>query len=302
METLTFWQSLPLRMDPVIFSVGSFQLQWYGLMYLVAFAVTYFLARHRVRTEGARFPYSPDFLQNIMTWAFFGVLLGGRLGYVVFYNFEYYLANPLEVILPFRQTAEGLRFTGISGMSYHGGLLGCAAACALFCRRHKADFWNLADLFFPAIPLGYTFGRIANFINGELWGRVTTSPLGMIFPSAPDALPRHPSQLYEAFFEGIVLFLILWALRRKPFAKGSFMGLYLIGYGFFRFFIEYLREPDVQLGGSEDLFWFGLFSQGQALCAAMILGGIALILWRRRVNAPLTPTPPARPLKPVKPR
>ncbi|MCD6023962.1 MAG: lgt [Fibrobacteria bacterium] len=283
MDTLTFWQSLPSHMDPVIFRIGSFQLQWYGLMYLVAFAVTYLLAKRRTREEPKRFPYDPEFLKNLMTWAFFGVLLGGRLGYVFFYNFEYYLAHPLEIILPFRSGPNGLQFTGISGMSYHGGLIGCFAACALYCRKPRngqkpADLWNLCDLYFPAIPLGYTFGRIANFINGELWGRVTDSPIGMVFPAAPGTLPRHPSQLYEAFFEGIVLFLILWSLRKRKFPTGSFAGLYLIGYGFFRFFIEYFREPDAQLG----LYWFGLFSQGQALCAAMILAGIALIAWRSR--------------------
>lgn len=274
MDTLTFWQSLPSRMDPVIFSIGSFQLQWYGLMYLVAFAVTYVLARHRARTEPERFGrYNADFLQGLMTWAFFGVLLGGRLGYVIFYNFEYYLAHPTEVVWPFR---DG-RFTGISGMSYHGGLTGCMIACALFCRRTKADFWNLADLFGVVIPLGYTFGRIANFINGELWGRVTDSPIGMVFPRAGD-LPRHPSQLYEALFEGIVLFAIFWAIRKRPFARGSFAGFYLIGYGFVRFFIEYFREPDEHLG----LLWFGVFSQGQMLCLAMMAIGAAMVEWRRR--------------------
>jgi phosphatidylglycerol:prolipoprotein diacylglycerol transferase len=280
MDTLTAWQSLPLHMDPVILRIGSFQLQWYGLMYLVAFAVTYFLAKSRLRGEPKRFRYTPDFLQSIMTWAFFGVLLGGRLGYVLFYNFEYYASHPLEVILPFR---DG-QFTGISGMSYHGGLIGCAAACWLFCRKHKADYWNLADLFLPAIPLGYTFGRIANFINGELWGRATDAAIGMRFPAAPGTALRHPSQLYEAVFEGIVLFAILWALRKRPFPKGSFLGLYLIGYGVFRFFIEYFREPDAQLG----LFWFGLFSQGQALCAAMVLAGVALIAWRAKREGPRT--------------
>lgn len=287
-DTLSLWQSLPLHMDPVLLSVGSFKVQWYGIMYLVAFAVTYFLARHRTRTETARFgKYDTDFLQSIMTWAFFGVLIGGRLGYVFFYNFEYYLGHPLEVIVPFRSGPNGLEFTGIAGMSYHGGLIGCILACAWFCRRQtdkvKADFWNLCDLFAPAVPLGYTFGRIANFINGELWGRVTDSSVGMYFPAAPGNLLRHPSQLYEAVLEGIVLFLILWAVRKRPFAKGSFAGFYLIGYGVFRFFIEYFREPDAQLGGSQDLFWFGLFSQGQALCLAMIAVGAGFVWWRKKV-------------------
>jgi phosphatidylglycerol---prolipoprotein diacylglyceryl transferase len=295
-DTLTFWQSLPLRMDPVIFNIGSFQVQWYGIMYLVAFAVTYVLARYRIRTEPARFgAYDADFIQSLMTWAFFGVLIGGRLGYVIFYNFEYYLAHPLEVIIPFRSGPGGLEFTGISGMSYHGGLVGCMLACWWFVRRQRADkrkeradkrkeradYWNLCDLFGPVVPLGYTFGRVANFINGELWGRSTDHPIGMIFPHAPGNLPRHPSQLYEAFLEGIALFAILWIVRKRPFAKGSFAGFYLIGYGAFRFFIEYFREPDAHLG----LLWFGVFSQGQMLCLAMIAVGAGLVGWRRRVES-----------------
>lgn len=286
-DTLTFWQSLPARMDPVIFSIGSLQVQWYGVMYLVAFVVTYFLVRHRARTETARFgSYDTDYLQSLMTWGFFGVLLGGRLGYVLFYNLGYYLNHPLQIVFPFRSGPGGLEFTGISGMSYHGGLIGCMLACWWFTRRqrmHKerarSDFWNLCDLFAPAVPLGYTFGRLANFINGELWGRTTDSAIGMYFPAAPGNFPRHPSQLYEAFFEGILLFAILWTIRRRPFARGTFIGFYLFGYGFVRFFIEYFREPDAHLG----LYWFDLFSMGQTLCIAMMIAGIGFAWWRRRV-------------------
>ncbi len=279
MDFKTFWQSLPLHMDPVIVHIGSFRLQWYGLMYLVAFAVTYRLARYRTRAEN-RFPYDDEFLKNILTYGFLGVLVGGRLGYVLFYNLPYYAGHPFEIILPFRSGPNGWHFSGISGMSYHGGLTGCIVACAWFCRKYSADFWNLADLFFPAVPLGYTFGRIANFINGELWGRATDSAIGMRFPEAPGFGLRHPSQLYEAFFEGLVLFAILWSLRKKPLPKGSFAGLYLIGYGFFRFFIEFFREPDVQLG----LVFFGKFSMGQALCTAMMLVGLLFLWWRHRAN------------------
>jgi phosphatidylglycerol:prolipoprotein diacylglycerol transferase len=278
MDFLTFWQTLPLHMDPVIFRIGSFRLQWYGLMYLVAFGITYRLARYRTRTEPGRFPYDEEFLKNLLTYGFLGVLIGGRLGYVLFYNLPYYAGHPFEIILPFRSGPNGWHFSGISGMSYHGGLTGCILSCAWFCRKFKADFWNLADLFFPAVPLGYTFGRIANFINGELWGRTTTSAIGMHFPDAPGFGLRHPSQLYEAFFEGLVLFAILWSLRKRRFPKGSFAGLYLIGYGFFRFFIEFFREPDAQLG----LVFFGKFSMGQALCTAMILVGLIFLGWRYR--------------------
>jgi phosphatidylglycerol:prolipoprotein diacylglycerol transferase len=280
MDTLTFWQSLPSRMDPVLFSVGSFHVQWYGIMYLVVFAVNYFVALYRTRTEPERFgKYDADFLQNLMTWAFFGVLVGGRFGYVFFYNFEHYFTHPLEIIFPFRSGPNGLQFTGIAGMSYHGGLIGCMLACTWFCRKHKADFWNLSDLYGPVIPLGYTFGRLANFINGELWGRTTDAPIGMYFPAAPGVLMRHPSQLYEAFFEGVFLFAVMWSIRKRPFAKGSFAGFYLFSYGFVRFFIEYFREPDAQLG----LLWFGAFSQGQMLCVAMMAIGAGFVWWRVRV-------------------
>lgn len=297
MDTLTFWQSLPTRMDPVIFSVGSFQVQWYGVMYLVAFAVTYILAMYRIRTEPARFgAYDSDYIQGLLTWAFFGVLVGGRFGYVFFYNFEYYLARPLEIIFPFRSGPNGLEFTGIAGMSYHGGLIGCMLFCWWFTRRQarllaplkpadknhlaaRTDYWHLCDLFGPVVPLGYTFGRIANFINGELWGRATDSGVGMYFSAAPGNALRHPSQLYEALLEGVVLWAILWAVRKRPFPKGAFAGLYLFGYGFFRFFIEYFREPDEHLG----LMWFGALSQGQMLCLGMMAAGAGFVWWRQRV-------------------
>ncbi len=280
MDFHSLWQNLPSHMDPVILRIGAFRLQWYGLMYLVAFAVTYFLARHRVRTE-ERFDYDDEFLKNLLTYAFLGVLVGGRLGYVLFYNLSYYADHPLEIILPFRHVGSGWQFNGISGMSYHGGLIGCSAFCVWFCRKHAADVWNIVDLFGPAVPLGYTFGRLANFINGELYGRTTTAAVGMRFPEAPGPGLRHPSQLYEAFFEGAVLFAILWMLRKRPFPRGSFLGLYLFGYGFFRFFIEFFRQPDSQLG----LVFLGKFSMGQVLCAAMMSIGLGIVLWRRQAVA-----------------
>jgi phosphatidylglycerol---prolipoprotein diacylglyceryl transferase len=277
----TFWQELPSHMSPVIFQLGSFRVQWYGLMYLAAFFLTYLLARYRMRTESRFQMHDDDFLKDLLTWAFVGVLLGGRFGYVFFYNFEYYLQHPIEIIFPFRHTSSGWQFTGISGMSYHGGLIGAIMGPYLFCRKHKADFWNLCDLFFPIAPLGYTFGRLGNFINGELWGRETTSAWGMRFPDAPGEGLRHPSQLYEAFFEGIVLFAILFLLRKRGFPKGAFTGLYLIGYGIFRFGIEFVRQPDAHLG----LLFFGAFSMGQALCFAMIAVGIGFYVYRARVAA-----------------
>ncbi|MCX5840923.1 MAG: prolipoprotein diacylglyceryl transferase [Deltaproteobacteria bacterium] len=192
-----------------------------------------------------------------------------------FYNLSYYLHHPLEIFLPF-EFANGIRFVGISGMSYHGGAIGVLSASLIFCRRHQIDFWRFADLFIPAIPLGYTFGRIGNFINGELYGRATTVPWGMIFPADSLQLIRHPSQLYEALFEGLVLFAVLWMIRKKSPFDGFLLAFYVIGYGLVRFFIEFFREPDTQVG-----FVWASLSMGQVLCILMILAGLAVMMWRR---------------------
>ena len=172
---------------------------------------------------------------------------------------------------------NGFRFTGITGMSYHGGLIGVIVAAVIFVRKNRLDFFQMADLVVPCIPLGYTFGRLGNFINGELYGRVTTLPIGMYFPLAPGPGRRHPSQLYEAFFEGIVLFIVLWTLKGHVRTRGAMLALYLMGYGLFRFFIEYARQPDAQLG-----FVFLSFSMGQMLCMAMILAGGALFFFLKK--------------------
>jgi phosphatidylglycerol---prolipoprotein diacylglyceryl transferase len=274
-------------MNPVLFHLGALRIQWYGLMYIVAFTIVFFISRYRTRTE-TRFPYDEEFLKNILTYGFIGVLIGGRLGYVVFYNSRYYMAHPLEIILPF-SFEDGFRFTGISGMSYHGGAIGAIVGGWLFSRKFKIDFWNLCDLFFPPTALGYTFGRLGNFINGELWGRITTSPIGMHFPLAPDSDSlRHPSQLYEATFEGIVLFLVLWSLRKGKFPKGAMSAFYIFGYGFVRFFIEFYRQPDAHLG----FVVANRFSMGQVLCATMMAIGIGLFLYLKfRPDATLASTP-----------
>jgi phosphatidylglycerol:prolipoprotein diacylglycerol transferase len=272
---LYWWQHLPSHLDPVLIHLGPLRIQWYGLMYLVAFTVVYLLARARCRNEDRFRIYDEEFLKNILTYAFIGVLAGGRLGYVLFYNLKYYALHPFEVIAPF-SLHGGFHFTGISGMSYHGGVIGAITGAYLFSRRHKADFRNLCDLFAPVIPLGYTFGRLGNFINGELWGRVTDHPIGMYFPLSPDPdLLRHPSQLYEAFFEGIFLFAVFLALRRLKLPKGSMLPAYIFGYGFVRFFIEFFREPDRHLG----FVLMGRFSRGQELCAAMMIFAVGLFLW-----------------------
>ncbi len=275
-DFFTWWQNLPFILDPTAFSVVGLEVKWYGLMYLAAFLTTFFLVKHRVKNEERFGKYDEDFIIDLFTWTILGLLLGGRIGYVVFYNFDYFWKNPIEIIWPF----SGGEFTGIAGMSYHGGLIGAIIFGSIFVWKRRDSFLRLADLIAPAAPLGYTFGRLGNFINGELWGRPTTSDIGMLFPSSAETpgemVLRHPSQLYEAFFEGIVLFLLLWSIRKlagKTVAlpEGSMIGLYLIGYGVARFFIEFFREPDWHMG-----FVIGSFSMGQILSATMILAGI---LW-----------------------
>ncbi len=287
---------------------------WYGLMYLVAFAVAYLLVRYQVRKE--QLDYSSDDIADLFFFAIVGLLLGARVFATLVYDpTGYYLEKPWMILWPFD---EQMNFTGFQGMSYHGGLIGAVIGAIIFSRVKKADFFQIADLTVAGIPLGYTFGRLGNFINGELWGRVTTSPIGMIFPHAPRFstnkewvremadevgmnyeagdfihLPRHPSQLYEAFFEGIFLWLLLWfVFRPRKSFSGQLLGIYLIGYGLVRFFIEYLREPDTGIGYPISLavrtepqalflsFWN--FTTGQILCALMILAGAVLLMWRGR--------------------
>ncbi len=269
---LDWWQHLPAHMDPVILEIDSFRLQYYGLMYIVAFAITYGLAAYRIRRED-RFQINDVQLQGLMTAMILGLIVGARLGYVLFYNFAYYLHHPLEIILPF-EFSGGIRFTGITGMSYHGGLAGVVVATIIFVRNNRLGFLQMADLIVPCIPLGYTFGRLGNFINGELYGRVTAHPIGMFFPFAPGPGRRHPSQLYEAFFEGIVLFVVLWAIKNRVTTRGAMLAIYLMGYGLVRFFIEYARQPDAHLG-----FIFLSLSMGQLLCMAMILAGGLLLVY-----------------------
>ncbi|MDB5050012.1 MAG: lgt [Fibrobacteres bacterium] len=282
---LYWWQHLPERLNPVLFALGPLRVQWYGLMYIIAFAITYFLARRRCRLEDRFKQYDDEYLKNLLTYGFIGVLAGGRLGYVLFYNLHYYLTNPLEIIMPF-SFAGGFHFTGISGMSYHGGAIGAIVGSYVFSRRYKADFWNLSDLFFPIAPLGYTCGRLGNFINGELWGRVTTAHIGMYFPLAPNpGALRHPSQLYEAFFEGVFLYVVFLFLRKLRLPKGSMSAIYIFCYGFVRFFIEFFREPDRHLG----FVLLGRFSRGQELCALMMLAGIALFLYLKFRQPPAEP-------------
>lgn len=275
------WEHIQWHLDPVALQLGPLAIRWYGLMYAVAFGVAYLLVARRLRLE--TWEINRDHVDRLLTWAVAGVLIGGRVGYVIFYNWGYFSHHPLETISPVTwDPVTGFRFTGISGMSYHGGLIGFAIGHILFSLRNRLSPLRFADLIIPAIPLGYMFGRLGNFINGELWGRVTDVAWAMRFPADRHGLMdlpplRHPSQLYEAFGEGFLLWAILWALKNRPFFKGRMFAIYLIGYGLVRFAVEFTREPDSQLG-----FVVGSFSMGQVLCSTMIMVGTALLFFPAR--------------------
>jgi phosphatidylglycerol:prolipoprotein diacylglycerol transferase len=260
-------------LDPVLLSLGPLQIRWYGLMYVIGFTASYFLARHQIRRWHV-VEFEQHF-ENLNLVLILSVILGGRLGYVLFYNPTYYFQHPLEILA----TWEG-------GMSFHGACLLLIISGWVFCRKHGINFWQGADIYVATIPIGLGLGRIGNFINGELFGRETTVPWGVIFPDGGTAV-RHPSQLYEAILEGAVLFLILWTMKSRPWQNrplwphGSILALFLIGYGVFRMIVEMFREPDPQLG-----FLFGLVTMGQSLSLAMVIGGSLFWIFRiRQANA-----------------
>ena len=267
---LEIWRNLPAGIDPVLFKLGSLELRWYGLCYFFAIFVSFLLSSRRIRQNESLLKQAQ--LEDYYFWVIFGVVIGARTGYVVFYQWAYYSTHILEIFLPI-QIDHGFHFTGISGLSFHGGWLGAIIATWLFCRKSKIKFWDQIDFIVPSVPAGYAFGRLGNFLNGELWGRFTDSPVGMIFPGDPTQLTRHPSQLYEMAGEGLLLFLILWPLRNKKFFPGWILCAYALGYGVIRFGIEYFREPDAQLG----LLGLGL-SMGQWLCLGMMVVAIVLAL------------------------
>jgi len=247
-------------------------------MYAVAFGIAYWLCNVRLKKESWEF--TPEHIDAVLTWLVLGVLIGGRTGYVFFYGWDYFSHHPLEIILPI-SFQGGFHFTGISGMSFHGGLIGITVAGALFARTNKLRPSRLIELIVPTVPMGYMFGRLGNFLNGELWGRPTDVPWGMHFPHDPkgDAFLgkvgplRHPSQLYEAFGEGLLLGIILWVLRNRAPFRGRMLSSYLMGYGMIRFLIEFTREPDAQLGF---LWGTGWLTMGQVLCLSMLAAGAAL--------------------------
>ena len=251
-----------LGLSPIALDLGFFQLRWYSLAYIAGILVGWWYLLRLINTPGA--PMARRHADDLVTYATLGIILGGRLAYVLFYDPARFLEHPGEIL----KLWEG-------GMSFHGGAIGVSLAIILLARHHKLDWLRVHDYVACVVPIGLALGRLANFVNGELWGRPTDAPWGIIFPAAPDSLPRHPSQLYEFALEGVALFLLLLFLfyrtnaRNKP---GMLVGTFLLGYGAARFFIEFFREPDVQLG---TLSW-GL-TMGQTLCLPMILGGIYLM-------------------------
>ncbi len=281
---LSWWNLIPTYFDGTAFSVGDFQVRWYGMMYIFAFVTAYITMWHINKKE--KMGYTKEQFDSLYTWIIAGIILGARLGYVFFYKASYYLANPTEIILPMTHDALGYHFTGISGMSYHGGLILGTIFTIIGLKRNKINVWQGLNLCFLAAPLAYTWGRWGNFINGELFGEVTTSPIGMYFPLAHDSpitnpILHHPSQLYEMTFEGIILFVILYNLRKIPKLRDKMPCLYLMGYGIFRFFIEFFRKSDAHLGRND---LFGM-SRGQTLCSVMILAGIiwmVVIIYRQK--------------------
>lgn len=245
------------QIDPVAFKIGSLQVHWYGLMYVVGIGWAWWLARRRA--EQGRVALTPEQVEDLVFYVALGVILGGRLGYTFFYNFPAFIHDPSILF----RIWEG-------GMSFHGGLLGVFTAMFWFGRKMKCGFFALADFVGPLVPIGLGAGRIGNFINGELWGKATDLPWGMVFPSDTEQLPRHPSMLYEAILEGPVLFTILNVFVAKPRPRLAASGLFMLCYGAFRFLVEFVRIPDPQLG----YLAFGWLTMGQVLSFPMMLIGL----------------------------
>ncbi|MCC7082943.1 MAG: prolipoprotein diacylglyceryl transferase [Burkholderiales bacterium] len=252
------------QFDPIAFSLGPLAVRWYGLMYLVGFVAALWLGRRRALRDAWRGWGIRD-VDDALFYVVLGVILGGRLGYVLFYKLDYYAANPLEIFYIWQ-----------GGMSFHGGFLGVLVAMILLARKKRTRWLAIMDFIAPLVPPGIAAGRLGNFINGELWGRPAEVPWAMIFPHV-DNVPRHPSQLYECALEGVALFILLWWFSKRPRPLGAVSAMFLIGYGCARFAVEFTREPDSFLG----FLAFG-WTMGQWLSLPMILAGFALLWWSYR--------------------
>lgn len=259
--------------NPIAISIGPLAIRWYALAYVAGFILGWQYGLSLIRR--AKSGITAEHFDGFLTWAVIGTLLGGRIGYVLFYQAEIYAANPIEIFKIWH-----------GGMSFHGGALGVILAAYLYARRYKIPFFALTDCLAAVVPIGLGLGRVANFVNGELWGRVSDVPWAMIFPRA-GLLPRHPSQIYEALLEGVILFTLMFFLARQPVIRarpGFLSGCFLFTYGLFRFTLELFREPDAGVG-----FVFGGATMGQLLCIPMMLYGFYLVLWserrvRQRIN------------------
>ncbi|OIP99766.1 MAG: prolipoprotein diacylglyceryl transferase [Zetaproteobacteria bacterium CG2_30_46_52] len=258
------------HIDPVALQLGPLAIHWYGLMYVFAFASAWKLVQIQLKERKLWGKVvAPEAYENLFTWLILGVILGGRLGYVLFYNPSYYASHPIEIF-----------YVWNGGMSFHGGFIGPVMTGWWYCRKSKLPFITMLDLFATVAPLGLAFGRMGNFINGELWGRVVTNPenvpWAMIFPGAGD-LPRHPSQLYELGLEGLLLFALLWLTRKKDWVAGTRISIFIMGYALARIFCENFREPDAHIG-----FLFGGITMGMLLSSAMFVTGLITLLWLRK--------------------
>jgi len=251
--------------NPTIVKLGPIQIRWYGVMYILGFAISYLLVKYQIRKK--KLNIDTAVINDLFLYLIIGLIVGARIGYVVFYNLAFYFNNPLKLLAVW----EG-------GMSFHGGLIGIVLAGIIFVTKKRIDFWQLADLVAVTAPIGLGLGRLGNFINAELYGRVTSLPWGMVFPGGGD-LPRHPSQLYEFLLEGVLLFAILWRIKDVSLPKGAVFCIFIIFYGMFRFFAEFFRQPDPQIG-----FILSFFTMGQVLSILMVIAGVLLIYLRTRAN------------------
>ncbi|MDF1756724.1 MAG: prolipoprotein diacylglyceryl transferase [Legionellaceae bacterium] len=252
------------EINPIAFTIGPLKVHWYGLMYLLAFSSAYLLAIFRIRKY--HLAWTKEQVSDLIFYAAVGVIIGGRLGYMFFYDFLQLWHDPIAVFKIWQ-----------GGMSFHGGILGVGVAAILFARKSKRTFLSIADFIAPLVPLGLAAGRIGNFINGELWGRVTTLPWAMVFKEAGPE-PRHPSQLYEFGLEGIVLFIIIWWYANKPRAEGATISIFLMSYAICRCIVELFREPDRHLG----FIAFNWLTMGQLLSIIMFLSGLILFIYTRK--------------------